>query len=294
MRTTFGITAVLFLLLPAALLAQDFDAVEIRTTQVADSIYLLEGQGGNIAVCVGDDGVFIVDDQFAPLTEKIKAAIAEITGEPVQFVINTHWHYDHTDGNENFGGEGAVIVAHDNSRTRMESDQVIEFFNYDQAAYSAAGLPKITFAESMTFHYNGHTIDVFHTPNAHTDGDAIIHFREANVFHTGDVFVRYGLPFIDQPNGGSVDGIIAAAYRVAGMANDETRLIPGHGQLSDKGDLIAYAEMLITLRDRIQALIDDGKTLEEVIAADPTAGIDTGSLPVAGWVGLVYQDLSSR
>ena len=254
---------------------------------------MLEGAGGNIGVSVGDDGVFIIDDQFAPLTGRIKAAIAEFTDKPVQFVVNTHFHYDHTDGNESFGGEGAVIVAHDNSRTRMSSDQVIEFFDHNQEAYSAAGLPEITFAESMTFHYNGHTIDVFHAPRAHTDGDAIIHFREANVFHTGDVFVSYGLPFIDQPNGGSVDGMIAAAYRLAGMANDDTRFIPGHGQLSNKGDLIAFAEMLITLRDRIQGLIDEGKTLEEVIAADPTNGIETGGLPVPGWIGIVYEDLSS-
>jgi glyoxylase-like metal-dependent hydrolase (beta-lactamase superfamily II) len=293
LKTYAAAATVGLLFIPATLGAQDLDAVEIRATKVTESIYMLEGAGGNIGVSVGEDGVFLIDDQFAPLTEKIKAAIAELTDKPVQFVINTHFHYDHTDGNENLGGEGAIIVAHDNSRTRMSSDQVIEFFKHNQAAYSPTGLPKITFAESMTFHYNGQTIDVFHTPNAHTDGDAIVHFREANVFHTGDVFVRYGLPFIDQPNGGSIDGLIAATYRMAGMANEETRFIPGHGQLSTKADLLTFAEMLITLRDRIQALIDEGKTLEEVIVADPTAGMEVTGLPVPGWIGLVYSDLSS-
>jgi glyoxylase-like metal-dependent hydrolase (beta-lactamase superfamily II) len=237
MRRTAVFVLALSLLVPAALLAQDFDAVEIRTVQVSDSIYMLVGEGGNIGVSVGEDGVFIIDDQFAPLTDKIKSAIAQIAGQPVQFVINTHYHYDHTDGNENFGGEGAIIVAHENSRARMATDQVLEAFEYLQKAYSAEGLPKITFTESMRFHYNGQTIDVFHTPGAHTDGDAIIWFLEANVVHTGHVFVRYFPPFIDQPSGGSISGIIAAVERIAEMADEKTKFIPGHGEVSSKQDL---------------------------------------------------------
>ncbi len=290
MRKTALFVLALSLLVPTALLAQDFDAVEIRTVQVSDSIYMLVGEGGNIGVSVGEDGVFIIDDQFAPLTEKIKAAIAEIADRPVQFVINSHYHYDHTDGNENFGGEGAIIVAHENSRARMATDQVLEAFDYLQEAYSAEGLPKITFTESMRFHYNGHTIDVFHTPGAHTDGDVIIWFREANVVHTGDVFVRYFPPFIDQPSGGSISGIIAAVERIAEMADEETKFIPGHGEVSSKQDLLAYGERLTIIRDRIAALIDEGKTLQEVIAADPTGGGESA----AGWVGFVYEELRSR
>ncbi len=290
MRMFAAFFMVLSLSVPGAVAAQDFDAVEIQTVQVSDSIYMLVGEGGNIGVSVGDDGVFIIDDQFAPLTDKIKAAIAEITDEPVQFVINSHYHYDHTDGNENFGGEGAIIVAHENSRARMATDQVLEAFDYLQEAYSAEGLPKITFTESLRFHYNGQTIDVFHAPGAHTDGDAIIWFREANVVHTGDVFVRYFPPFIDQPSGGSINGIIAAVERIAGMADDETRFIPGHGEVSSKEDVIAFGERLGAIRDRVVALIAEGKTLEEVIAADPTGGGESA----AGWVGFVYEELSSR
>ena len=290
MRQAFAIVVISLALAPAAALAQDFDEVEIRTTQVTDSIYMLEGSGGNIGVCVGDDGVFIIDDQFAPLTEKIKAAIAEITDKPVQFVINTHYHYDHTDGNENFGGEGAIIVAHENTRTRMTTDQVLEAFDYAQEAYSLEGLPKITFTESIRFHYNGHTIDVLHMPGAHTDGDAIVWFREANVVHGGDVFVRYFPPFIDQPSGGSIDGIIAAADKIAGLTDDDTQFIPGHGPLSSRQDLIDFGERLSGIRNQIAAMIADGATLEEVIAADPTGG----GAEAAGWVGFVYEELGGR
>ena len=283
------LAAALLTVLPATAVAQDFDAVEIRTVQVTDTIYMLVGQGGNIGVSVGEDGVFIIDDQFAPLTEKIKAAIGEISDRPVQFVVNTHYHYDHTDGNESFGGEGALIVAHDNARTRMATDQVIEAFDHAQAAYSAEGLPKITFAEAMSFHYNGHTIDVFHVPGAHTDGDAIIRFREANVVHTGDAFVRYFPPFIDQPAGGSLDGIIAAAERLAAMADEETRFMPGHGEVATRQDVVAYAERLAGIRDRIVELIEEGRSVEEVIAADPTGAGESAAL----WVRYAFEELSA-
>lgn len=287
--TAVSLLAMSFLVSPAAW-AQDFDAVEIRTVPVSGSIYMLMGEGGNIGVSVGEDGVFIIDDQFAPLTEKIKAAIAEIADRPVQFVINTHYHYDHTDGNENFGGEGAIIVAHENARARMTTDQVLEAFDYAQEAYSSEGLPKITFTEAMRFHYNGQTIDVFHIPGAHTDGDAVIWFREANVVHTGDVFVRYFPPFIDQPAGGSIDGIIAAAERLAEMADDETRFIPGHGEMGSRQDVAAFGERLAGIRDSIAAMIAEGRTLEEVVAADPTGSGESAAV----WVGYVYEELRSR
>ena len=185
-----------------ASLAQDFDAIKIKTKKLSESIYMLEGSGGNIGVCIGEDGTFIIDDQFAPLTEKITAAIGKITPKPGQFLINTHWHFDHTDGNENFGSAGAIIVSHENSRKRMARDEVVALVGTEQKAYSRDGLPKITFKESMSFHYNGETINIFHIGRAHTDGDAIVHFVESNVLHMGDVFVRYVFPFIDEPNGG--------------------------------------------------------------------------------------------
>ena len=162
--------------IPVAAWAQDFDNIQIQTERVSESIFMLQGSGGNIAVCIGEDGTFIVDDQFAPLTDKIVAAIGDLTDEPVDFVINTHWHFDHTDGNENFGGAGAVIVSHANSRVRMETDQLVALFDRRQEAYSDDGLPKITFDESVTFHLNGETIDVFYLGRAHTDGDAMVFF----------------------------------------------------------------------------------------------------------------------
>ena len=220
-------SAVLGLLVcPALGAAQDFDNIQIQTTRIAESIYMLQGSGGNIGVSIGDDGTFIVDDQFAPLTDKIVAAIAELTDNPVDFVVNSHWHYDHSDGNENFGPAGALIVAQDNSRKRMETDQVVSLLNRFQGAYSEVGLPKITFLESMRFYFNDNTIDVIHTGPGHTDGDAQVYFRDSNVIHTGDMFVRYGLPFIDQPNGGSMDGMIDAVWSIAGLIDDDTVIIP--------------------------------------------------------------------
>ncbi len=285
--TALTLATAITLYLPTPALAQNYDDVEIRTTRITDSLYMLEGAGGNIGVCIGDDGVFIIDDQFAPLTDKIKAAIAELTDKPVQFVINTHYHYDHTDGNENFGGEGAIIVAHENSRTRMSADQLIEAFDRLQEAYSPAGLPKITFTESIRFHYNGHTIDVFHVPGAHTDGDAIVWFREANVAHTGDAFVRYFPPFIDQPSGGSLNGLIEAAGRIAEMADEDTVIIPGHGALSGRQDVLEFQERLAGIRDRIVEMIEAGASVEDVVAADVTGGGEDA----AGWVRFAYEEL---
>ncbi len=276
---------------PSPAVAQDFDDVEIRTTQITESIYMLQGSGGNIAVSAGDDGTFMVDDQYAPLTERIQAAIAGFADEPVEFVINTHWHFDHSDGNENFGRAGAVIVSQENSRRRMESDQFVPVFERHQEAYSEEGLPKITFEESIRFHYNGDTIDVFHLGPAHTDGDAIVHFRDANVVHTGDVFVQYGLPFIDQPNGGSIDGIIRAVEEIAAITDDETVIIPGHGDLAGRDELLAFGDMLATIRDRVQEQIDRGRSLEEVIASDPTAGYPEQGIETGAFVELVYASL---
>lgn len=253
--------------------AQNFDSVQIVSTKLTSSIYMLEGRGGgNIGLCIGKDGTFIIDDHYAPLTGKIKAAIAALTEKPVQFIVNTHWHGDHSGGNENFGGEGAIIVSQENSRKRMEADQFFGLPPHSQAAYSSAGLPKITFTKSMTFHYNAETIQVFHISSAHTDGDAIIYFRESNVIHMGDVFVRYGFPFIDEPNGGNINGMIETIDYVINVVDEKTQIIPGHGQLSKKQDLLNYNTMLKTVRDRVKKEIDAGKSVEEIIATDPLNG----------------------
>ncbi len=274
--------------------AQDFEAVEIKTTQLTESIYVLEGSGGNIGICVGQDGTIMVDDQFAPLTTKIKAAIAKITPQPVQFLINTHWHFDHTGGNENFGREGAIIVSHVNSRERMIKDQFLALPNVKQGAYSNPGLPKVTFQESMSFHFNGETIKVFNVGRAHTDGDAIVHFVESNIIHMGDVFVRYIFPLIDEPHGGNIEGMIETLDKVAELANEDTRIIPGHGQVSKKQDLLDYRGMLTTIRDRVKILIEERKTLEQIIASNPTRGYEGGTFVAKNdFVKIVYDNLTN-
>ena len=260
------------LLLPISAFTQDFDNVQITTIPVRDNIYVLQGSGGNIGVSIGDDGVMIVDDQFAPLTDKITSAIAELTDQSVKFVVNSHFHYDHTDGNENFGRAGAYIVAHDNSRRRMESTQVLAGSGRIQEPYDEDGLPKITFFDEMRFYFNGNAVDIVKTGDGHTDGDAQIYFREANVIHTGDMFVRYGLPFIDQSNGGNLDGMIGALWNIASIINDDTIIIPGHGQLSTIDDLLEFRSMLTVIRGKLVRAKVQGLTSEEMLATEPADG----------------------
>ena len=243
---------------------RDFSQVEIKTTKVVDGIYMLEGAGGNIGLSAGDDGAFVIDDQFAPLSEKIMAAISEVTDKPVDFVLNTHYHGDHTGGNEAFGESGAHIVAHDNVRKRLaDNDDTPE-----------GALPVITFSKSATFHWNDHEIYIFHPKNAHTDGDGIVHFRNANVVHMGDVMFSGLFPYVDVGGGGNLKGFIAAQEKVASMIDDDTKIIPGHGPLSSKADLEKSIAMLKDVRDRVQALIDDGLDEEAVVAAAPLADLE--------------------
>ncbi|MCS5546678.1 MAG: MBL fold metallo-hydrolase [SAR324 cluster bacterium] len=260
-----------FLVAPFQLYGQDFDNIEITTNHVKGNIYYLEGSGGNIGVIVGDDGVLIVDDQFAPLTNKIEAAITDLTKLPVTFVVNSHFHYDHTDGNENFGRAGAFIVAQDNARRRMESTQVLAS-GREQQAYEDVGLPKITFFDSMRFYFNDEPIELIHTGAGHTDGDAQVYFLESNVIHTGDMFVRYVLPFIDQNNGGSLDGMIEATDKLASIINDETIIIPGHGELSNRDDLLNYRDMLVTIRGNLTRAKVQGLTPAEMLGTEPADG----------------------
>ena len=259
-----------------AVTAQNFDSVTIKTTKVAGSVYMLEGSGGNIGVLIGNDGVIIVDDQFAPLAGRIKKAIAAISDKPIRFVINTHFHGDHSDGNKVFGSEGSIIVAHENARKRLSTDYLFKTYKQEQKAMSYEGLPKITFAQSLNFNMNGETVQVIHIKNAHTDGDAAIYFKESNVLHAGDAFVRYGLPFIDDDGGGSIDGMINGAEQMLKMINDETKIIPGHGQISSKKDLLDYKNTLQTIRNRIADGIKAGKTVDQIISSDPTKEFKTG------------------
>src|SRR5574341_1193442 len=247
---------------PAAPLAaqQNFDTVKVTTVPVAPGVAMLQGLGGNIGVAVGPDGVFLIDDQYAPLTEKITAAIRALSPAPIRFLINTHWHGDHTGGNENLGRAGVLIVAHENVRRRMSVEQFIAAFNSRTPPAPAAALPVVTFTDTVTVYLNGDSVVVFHVAPAHTDGDAIIYFRHANVIHAGDTYFNGRYPFIDVSSGGSVDGMVAAADRMLALANAETKIIPGHGPLSNRAELQAYRDMLATVRDRVRRAIAAGQT----------------------------------
>jgi cyclase len=275
---------------------KDFDKVQIKTVKLSENVYMLLGSGGNIGVYAGDDGVFLVDDQFAPLTKKIKAAIGKISDKKIRFVINTHWHFDHVGGNENLGEMGSVIIAHENVRKRMSTDQFIEFFQKKIPASPKVALPTITFTKDLMFHLNGENIHVFHVNNAHTDGDAIVYFRNSNVIHTGDIYFAGLYPFIDTSAHGSVNGVIDAAQYVLSIINDDTKVIPGHGPLSNKAELRAYVDMLISVRAKISKQISDGKTIEEIQRTKPTQAFDKkwghGMLTPDQFVQILYKDLS--
>lgn len=282
--------------LPVAAQQTDFDKVEIQPEKVAEGVWMLTGAGGNLGVSAGPDGVVLIDDQFAPLTEKIRAAVKKIQDAPIRFVLNTHWHFDHTGGNENLGKAGSVIVAHDNVRERMSVDQVMEVFGRTVPAAPKDALPVVTFNDTVTFHLNGQTVHVFHVEHAHTDGDSIVHFRDANVIHMGDVLFNGQFPFIDVGSGGSIDGVIAACDRVLEIAGPDTRLIPGHGSLGSRADLKAYRDMLVGVRDAVAAEVRAGKDLEAIREADPLKPFAekwaSGFMDAETFLGIVVSDLS--
>jgi cyclase len=272
---------------------QNFDQVQIQTEKLADGVYMLTGSGGNIGVCAGEDGVLMIDSQYAPLTEKIRAAVDAISDQPIRFLINTHWHSDHTGGNENLAKKGAVIFAHENVRKRMSTNQSI--FGNDVPASSKAALPVVTFDQGMTFYLNGNEIELLHIPHAHTDGDVLVHFPKPDVLHTGDIYFEGMYPFIDVSSGGSIDGMIRAVDKVLAMIDEDTIIIPGHGPLSNKEKLQGYRKMLATIRERVAQHLNDGKTLEEILAARPTQEFDAamgqGFMNGERFVGLVYDSL---
>lgn len=272
-----------------------YDDVVITLEPVAPSIYMLTGQGGNMGLSVGDDATFLIDDQFAPLTEKIVAAVGTVSDRPVDYVLNTHWHGDHTGGNENLGKEGALILAHDKVRTRMAEGMIRPSGRVAEPAPPSA-LPVITFGDTLTLHLNGHTIRGIHTPQAHTDGDIIVFFAEANVMHMGDTFFNGWYPFIDTQSGGTVDGLIEAAETALAIADEKTRIIPGHGPLSTRQDLQTYRDMLVTMRARVQSMIDEGMSLDEILAAKPSADFDAtanrlGTMAPERFIGAIHASL---
>jgi len=284
--------------IPRLAAQQDMSDVEIETHLVSDGVWMLVGQGGNIGVSAGEDGIFLIDDQYAPLTEKIRAAVAKINDRPIRFVLNTHWHGDHTGGNENLGTAGALLVAHENVRERMSVEQFMERFDRTVPASPEAALPVVTYTDAVTFHLNGDEIHAFHVAPAHTDGDSVVHFRKANVLHMGDVFFHGMYPFIDLGSGGSAQGVLDAVNRALELADAETKVIPGHGPLADKPALTAYRDMLADVIGKVEALAAEGKSLEEVQAAKPSAAHDEalggGFIKPDDFVATVYESVTGE
>ncbi len=271
----------------------DFETAEITTEKVTDGLYVLFGIGGNIGVSVGPQGVLIVDDQFPQLIPQIGDAIRELGGGAVDFAINTHWHFDHAEGNLVLGPGGTWLVSQANSRAMMLDDHIINLVAvaYEQNAYPESALPSITFDDTMQFHFNGEQIDLLHFGPAHTTGDAAVYFRGSNAVHLGDVFNRSGYPFIDADNGGDLSGMIKFCQGVLDAIAEDTVVIPGHGPISTAADLAAYIAMLTDMEKVIGAMVADGKTLAEVIAVKPTAKYDADFGDPAMFVDRAYTSL---
>ena len=277
----------------------DFESIEIVTEKVGEGLYVLFGVGGNIAVSIGEDGVLIVDNQFPLVMDKIEAAISKIGGRGVDYAINTHWHFDHAEGNNALGPNGTTLVAHRNARIDMASGGIINMvnFKYGQQPYPKKALPALTFDDRMQIHFNDNEIELFHFSPAHTNGDAAVVFRKQNAIHLGDVFNNSGYPFVDVDSGGGIDGMITFCERALAEMAPGAIIIPGHGPVTDAAALSRYIYMLKTVRSRIAAMIADGKTMQEVMDANPTSDFDavygpeTASL---GFVNRVYTSLSKQ
>jgi glyoxylase-like metal-dependent hydrolase (beta-lactamase superfamily II) len=285
------ITALALITAAPAIAQRDWSSVEIRVEQVAPGVAVLFGAGGNIGLSHGDDGNVLIDDQFAPLTERIVEAVHSVDPDPIRFVVNTHWHGDHTGGNENIGRTGAVIVAHDNVRRRMSMEQVVR--GETVAASPGGALPIVTFGANLTFHLNGDDIRVVHVEQAHTDGDALVYWTRANVLHTGDVYFNGMLPFIDLDSGGTVAGLRSAVGEALAMTNDASVIIPGHGPIARRADLVAYGDMLTSLHAQISGAMEQGRSLDEIKAmrlAD-RYGRDSDFITPDAFVEAVYQSL---
>ncbi len=276
---------------------RDFSKVEIKTEQVSDNIYMLVGSGGNIGVCVGEDGVFMIDSQFGPLSEKISKAISALSSQPIKILFNTHWHGDHTGGNENFGKKDAMIIAHDNVKERMSTEQKRAFRKPTPAAPQVAQ-PVITFNDKMSFHLNGEDILVFHFHHGHTDGDAIVYFPKSNVIHMGDTYFKGRFPYIDLGSGGDVEGVLKTINEVLFLADEDTKIIPGHGALSNKEELMEYRDVITICRDRVKKAIASEMTLEEIKASNLTKEYDEewggGFIKPDKFIDILYSDLTKE
>jgi len=290
------VPAVLLLFAISVTAQTDFSKVEIKVTKVAGNVYMLEGAGGNIGVSVGDDGILIVDDQFAPLADKIRAALKGIADKKLRFILNTHWHGDHTGGNEAFGPE-APVIAHDNVRKRMATEQKSEFFKRTTPASPKEALPVITFNQNLTVYFNGEEIRAIHFPHGHTDGDSVIFFSTSNVVHLGDDFFAGRFPFVDLESGGSVEGLTKNIAEIITKIPAGAKLIPGHGPLSTIEDLMNYHNMLVTTSDIVRAKIKAGKTLEQIKSEglpDTWKSWGTGFIKTDMWLEIIYRSLTAK
>ena len=298
----FAWTVVMFMLIGTTAVAQqdDFSKVQIKVTRVSGNIYMLEGAGGNIAASVGEDGIVIVDDQFAPLAEKIQAALKDITNKPVRFIINTHYHGDHTGGNEPFSNAGSTVIAQDNVRKRLESGGTAGnggSLKMENKPAAKGALPIITFENDVTVHLNGEDIRALHFPAGHTDGDSIIFFPKNNVVHLGDDFVRYGFPFIDVASGGSIQGMINALEKAMALLPPDVKVIPGHGAISNLDDVRAFVKMLKETSAVVQKAIDRRQTLEQIKQAkilDPWQKFSGNFINTDAFIETLYYSLTGQ
>lgn len=286
------------LLLPAAL-AQDPNRIQVRTGQLAEGLHVVaSGAGGNMALCVAEQGLLLVDTDYRALNEKLRAAIAGVSDKPVRVVVDTHWHFDHVEGNEAFARAGALIVAHENVRAKMAEARRIGIIDREVPASPPEALPAVTFRERLTLHWGGEEIELLHCPGAHTDGDTVVRFKRANVIHTGDIFFSAGYPFIEALGGGNVDGVIAAVKAILELCDEKTRIIPGHGPLARKQDLAVYGEMLAGVRAAVAKEMAAGKDLPAVIEARPTAPYDEKwgrrAFPPEKFVEIVWHSLAAK
>lgn len=271
-------------------------ASDVQTIKVTDNFHvLISPAGGNVTVFNGPDGTLIVDDQLSGREEIIADAIKAIDDQGINFILNTHYHFDHTGGNEFFGEQGSIIVSHDNVRKRLNTRQFITQFKREMKPLAKEGLPVVTFSENMSLHFNGDDVQIIHVPHAHTDGDAIAYFKDSNVIVGGDLIFNGRYPFIDTEHGGSIKGLIAGVELMLQHANADTVIIPGHGEIMDKADLTAYKDMLETISGRIAAAIQDGKTLEQVLEMKPAqefeAVINSDLISADSFTKTLYEDL---
>jgi glyoxylase-like metal-dependent hydrolase (beta-lactamase superfamily II) len=269
-------------------------AIMIKLIPVRGSLFCMEGQGGNIGIQISKEEILLVDDQFEHMYNSIRIELNKISRAPVKYVINTHWHVDHSNGNEKFGSLGSTIIAQENSTKRMMSKQYIKVFNHHQKAYKKNGVPKISFDSKMNLSFNDQKINLISIKNAHTDGDLIVHFIDENVIHTGDIYVTYGYPVIDEPNGGTIQGMIKAIDVILALCNKETVIIPGHGELSNVDDVKQYKRMLEIIYNRIQFEFEKGKNISQILETKPTRGFYSDKINESIMTEIVVNNLKSR